>query len=267
MKQSFDKSVIGLVIIGLPLLLVAGCAANKEHLTQIDPQTQQVEEHVKTLLDQAAVPAMESTSSPSDQAAPQLTSVERTAENAFMPPQEVETAATPEVDTSASSESVTSTSPEVEASASSETVDSVQPAETSIAADTESSPAEGQTPAKTITPLPQQMILYFGFNQDEISTADQAIVKQHADYLLAHPEYSLLVTGHTDSRGPKAYNQRLSEARASKVAQLLEADGVSKSQLRISAMGDTVPMVDPTDYRHNRRVEFIYQDSVMAKSQ
>jgi len=61
MKQSFDKSLGGLVIIGLPLLLATGCAANKANLAQIDTQTPQVEEQVKNLLDQAAVPPMEST--------------------------------------------------------------------------------------------------------------------------------------------------------------------------------------------------------------
>jgi len=258
MKQSFDKSVGGLVIISLPLLLAAGCAANKANLAQIDPQTPQLEEQAKTLLDQAAVPSMESAPSPSDQAAPQLTSDETTTENTAAAPKMAETAATPEAETSSS--------PEGEASVSAETEDSMQSTAISIAANSESLADEGQTAATTLAPLPQQMILYFGFNQDQISPADQTIVKQHADFLLAHPEYTLLIAGHTDNRGPKAYNQRLSEARADKIAQLLEADGVPKSQLRISAMGDTVPMVDPADYRHNRRVEFIYQDAVVAKS-
>ena len=262
MQQRFDKSVGGLVFIGVPLLLVAGCAANKANLAQIDTQTPQVEEQVKTLLDQAAVPAMASIPSPGDQ----LTSDETTTEDEVMASQEVATAATPETaEASASPEPVSSTSHAVEASASSETDASMQPTETTIAANTEPSSDEGQAPARTLAQLPQQMILYFGFNQDEITPADQAIVKQHADYLLAHPEYTLLIAGHTDNRGPKTYNQRLSEARAGKVAQLLEADGVPKSQLHISAMGGTAPMVDPTDYRHNRRVEFIYQDAVMAK--
>ena len=262
MKQSFDKSAGGLVIIGLPLLLAAGCAANKANLAQIDTQTPQVEEQVKTLLDQAAVPPMESTPSPSDQ----FRSDETTTENAAMTRQEVETAAAPEAEASTSPESESSASPEAEVSAPSETEISAQQTETTVVANTDPSPDEGQAPAKTMAPPPQQMILYFGFNQDEISPADQAIVKEHADYLLAHPEYTLLISGHTDNRGPKAYNQRLSEARAHTVELLLEAHGVPKSQLRISAMGDTAPMVDPTDYRHNRRVEFTYRDAVMAKS-
>jgi peptidoglycan-associated lipoprotein len=266
MKQRNDKSVSGLVIIGLPLLLAAGCAANKADLARVDPQTPQIEDQVKTLLDQAAVPAVEPTSSPNDQAAPQLTSNEAAAANATTAPRTIEATAMPEATATASPAPATSASPEAEATASSEPATATQPAETVIAANSELSPDAGQAPAKTMASPPQQMILYFGFNQDEISPADQAVVKQHAEYLLAHPEYTLLITGHTDNRGPKAYNRRLSKARAGKVAQLLEADGVPKSQLRVSAMGDAAPLVDPDDYRHNRRVEFIYQDAVMAKS-
>jgi outer membrane protein OmpA-like peptidoglycan-associated protein len=253
MKESFDTSLGGLVIIGLPLLLAAGCAANKAGLAQIDTQSPQVEEQVKTLLDQAAVPQTESIPSSNDQ----LDAAETTTENAAVTKQEVETAAPPPAETAAAPQEVSTASAEAEASASSPSGD---------AAVAEPASDAGQTPAKTLAAPPQQMILYFGFNQDEITPADQAIVKQHADFLLAHPEYTLLITGHTDNRGPKAYNQHLSEARADKVAQLLETDGVPKSQLHISAMGDTTPLVDPSDYRHNRRVEFIYQDAVMAKS-
>jgi len=49
------------------------------------------------------------------------------------------------------------------------------------------------------------------------------------------------------------------------VEQLLEADGVPKQQLRIKAMGATSPMVDAVNYDQNRRVEFTYQDAVVAK--
>jgi len=268
MKQRFEKSVGGLVIVGLPLMLIAGCAANKAHLAQIDPQTTQVEEQVKTLLDQAAVPAVESAATPGDQTEPQLITDETTNENVAKASQESETTAPPEVEVSTSPELVASESTEAEASVPSEKeARASTPVETIVAANDESAPDEGQTPEKAAVPLPQQMVFYFGFNQDEISAADRAIVKQHADYLLAHPEYSLLITGHTDNRGPKTYNQRLSETRADKVAQLLEADGVPKEQLLISAMGASVPMVDPANYEQNRRVEFTYQDAVMAKNQ
>lgn len=262
MKESFDKSLGGLVFIGLPLLLAAGCAANKAGLAQIDAQTPQVEEQVKTLLDQAAVPPTESIPASSDQSGSEETGIENTA----MTDQEVKTPATPATESAAAPQAVSAASSEAEASASSESEATAQPAETTSAAETEPAADQGQSPAQTLAAPPQQMILYFGFNQDEITPVDQAIVKQHADFLLAHPEYTLSITGHSDNRGPQAYNQRLSKARADKVAQLLEADGVPKSQLRISAKGDTSPLVDPADYRHNRRVEFIYQDAVMAKT-
>lgn len=247
MKQRFDKSAGGLVFVGLPLLLVAGCATDKANLAQIDPQTPHMAEQAKTPPDQASVPAVESTASPAEQTTPRLPPDEAAAESAAHARQDTETTTSPETQAAASPKPATPAPPETEAV---------------VAANGEPSPIE-----KATVPLPQQMIIYFGFNQDEITAVDRAIVKQHAEYLLAHPEFTLLITGHADNRGPKAYNERLSEARARKVEQLLEADGVPKQQLRITAMGATSPMVDPANYQQNRRVEFIYQDAVVAKGQ
>lgn len=260
MKQRFDKSAGGLVFIGLPLLLVAGCAADKANLAQIDPRTPQAEQQAKTRPDQAAEPAKESAASQAGQTTPQLAPDEAANQSAAQAQHDTETIASPETQAAASPEPAVPASPETEDLAPSEPQASTPATETVVSANDDPSPNK-----KATAPLPQQMIFYFGFNQDEISAANRAVIRQHAEYLLAHPEYTLLITGHADNRGPKAYNQRLSEARARKVAQLLEADGVPKRQLRIKAMGAASPMVDPANYRQNRRVEFTYQDAVADK--
>jgi len=59
----------------------------------------------------------------------------------------------------------------------------------------------------------------------------------------------------------------LSERRAQHVADILLAAGVSPAQLRAGGMGDSVPMIDPKDWQENRRVEFVYQDSMVANNQ
>lgn len=262
MKQRFDKSAGGLVFVGLPLLLVAGCATDKANLAQIDPHTPQVEGQVNSQSDQAALSAMGSTASPAEQTSAQAAPDEAVNESAAQAQQDTETIASPEAQAAAPTAQLPSVFTETDVSVSSGAQASTPAGETVVAASDEPAPSK----EATVT-LPQQMIFYFGFNQDEISAADRRIVKQHAEYLLAHPEYTLLITGHADNRGPRAYNQRLSEARARKVEQILEADGVPKQQLRISAMGASSPMVDPDNYRQNRRVEFTYQDAVVAKGQ
>lgn len=66
------------------------------------------------------------------------------------------------------------------------------------------------------------------------------------------------VAGHTDSTGTDAYNQALSERRASSVSQYLQARGVSAQRLMTVGMGETRPVADngtAEGRQANRRVE------------
>ena len=66
------------------------------------------------------------------------------------------------------------------------------------------------------------------------------------------------VAGHTDSRGSEAYNQTLSERRASSVAQYLDAQGVNDQRIITLGMGEVRPVADnatSSGRQTNRRVE------------
>jgi len=68
------------------------------------------------------------------------------------------------------------------------------------------------------------------------------------------------VVGHTDSTGAEAYNQQLSEARASSVARYLESQGVLPARVVSRGMGESQPIAsnDTAQGRSlNRRVEII----------
>jgi outer membrane protein OmpA-like peptidoglycan-associated protein len=68
------------------------------------------------------------------------------------------------------------------------------------------------------------------------------------------------VVGYTDSTGADAYNQKLSEARASSVARYLESQGVLPARIVSSGMGESNPIAsnDTAEGRSlNRRVEII----------
>jgi outer membrane protein OmpA-like peptidoglycan-associated protein len=68
------------------------------------------------------------------------------------------------------------------------------------------------------------------------------------------------VVGYTDSTGAEAYNQQLSEARASSVARYLESQGVLAARIVSSGMGESNPIAsnDTAEGRSlNRRVEII----------
>ena len=66
------------------------------------------------------------------------------------------------------------------------------------------------------------------------------------------------VAGHTDSTGSDAYNQRLSERRASSVAAYLRGQGVHPQRVITVGMGEAYPIADngmATGRQANRRVE------------
>ena len=72
------------------------------------------------------------------------------------------------------------------------------------------------------------------------------------------PETQVLVSGHTDSTGSAAHNQRLSERRAMAVTQYLGAQGVNPARLEARGMGETAPVASnrtAAGRAQNRRVE------------
>lgn len=74
------------------------------------------------------------------------------------------------------------------------------------------------------------------------------------------PDASIEVSGHTDSRASIAYNQRLSERRATAVANYLIVEGVSSARLSVSGKGELEPIAtnDTEEGRaQNRRIEFV----------
>ncbi len=94
---------------------------------------------------------------------------------------------------------------------------------------------------------------------------------QIAQNLNQYPNSLIDVYGHTDSTGSDAYNQTLSENRASTVGNYLSTHGVAASRIRSQGFGETMPVAsnDTEDGRaKNRRVEIkivpITQEEVQA---
>ena len=74
-----------------------------------------------------------------------------------------------------------------------------------------------------------------------------------------YPSTSFTIEGHTDTTGPKAFNQKLSENRANAVLDFLVKNGVSSERLSAVGFGEDKPL-NPNKTRKgresNRRVEF-----------
>ena len=76
--------------------------------------------------------------------------------------------------------------------------------------------------------------------------------------------FTFNIQGHTDADGSEAYNQRLSEARANLVVAYLSENGVERSRMSATGLGETQPIADnSTDAgkAQNRRIEFIVTES------
>jgi len=122
-------------------------------------------------------------------------------------------------------------------------------------------PAKAEAPAAKPSPSPAPLAVIdataaeFAFDKSDLTSTHRGILIDVAGKLSG--KENLEIVGHTDSKGSKAYNQKLSERRAQAVADFLRTFGV-KNNMSVSGMGETQPVADnATDAgrAQNRRVE------------
>ena len=122
-------------------------------------------------------------------------------------------------------------------------------------------------------PAPTQRTLaadaLFDVDKAEIKPAGmEKIDKLAAELRGASKIESILIVGHTDSKGSEAYNQRLSERRAQAVRQALEARGVPAGVLRSEGRGEAQPVADnrtKAGRAANRRVDIEVRALVIGR--
>ncbi|MGE1175548.1 OmpA family protein [Pseudomonas sp. BW7P1] len=99
----------------------------------------------------------------------------------------------------------------------------------------------------------------FDFDKSVVKPNSYADIKNLADFMKQYPSTHTTVEGHTDSVGPDAYNQKLSERRANAVKQVLVNQyGVESSRVQSIGYGETRPVADnktEAGRAVNRRVE------------
>jgi outer membrane protein OmpA-like peptidoglycan-associated protein len=84
------------------------------------------------------------------------------------------------------------------------------------------------------------------------------ILEEVARSLVANPQVRVEVAGHTDSTGPRALNERLSQARAESVKAFLVENGVSADNMEVHGYASTQPVATnktASGRAQNRRVE------------
>lgn len=110
----------------------------------------------------------------------------------------------------------------------------------------------------------------FGFDESTLSADAKTSLDKLVKVLDTYPDTDIEIQGHTDSKGSLAYNQALSERRATAVSGYLEGQGTSDSRLTIKGYGETVPKYEnnTTDGRtENRRVEFLIAANEKMKAE
>lgn len=98
----------------------------------------------------------------------------------------------------------------------------------------------------------------FDFNSAALRSASRDSLEEMADVFQRYSDTTIVVAGHTDSIGSSSYNERLSERRASSVANYLENLGVRGSRIDSVGYGESQPRSSnggASGRQLNRRVE------------
>jgi outer membrane protein OmpA-like peptidoglycan-associated protein len=100
--------------------------------------------------------------------------------------------------------------------------------------------------------------ILFDFNSSAVRSSSRDELRDMAEVFNKYGETTIVVAGHTDSVGSEAYNDRLSDRRASSVAGYLEDYGVRSSRIDAVGHGESRPKASNSSAsgrQQNRRVE------------
>lgn len=100
--------------------------------------------------------------------------------------------------------------------------------------------------------------ILFEFDKWVIKENFSPELNQWVNYLQNNPQVTAAIHGHTDSTGPTAYNQKLSEKRARAVVNYLVEKGVTPERLTARGFGESepaAPNATSEGRQKNRRVE------------
>jgi outer membrane protein OmpA-like peptidoglycan-associated protein len=120
--------------------------------------------------------------------------------------------------------------------------------------------AAKQTPRGLVITLSDVL---FATDLSALSQNGMRTVQKLADVLQQNPQRRVLIEGFTDSTGSVAYNQDLSERRASSVRAALQDMGVPNDRVAVRGYGESYPVAandSSANRQMNRRVEILLSD-------
>lgn len=101
----------------------------------------------------------------------------------------------------------------------------------------------------------RKLIIYFGFNSNQLSNAALENLEQLAAALIQRPEIRIIIKGFTDQYGIYSYNKMLSESRANVVKGYLIGKSIEPSRIKTLGIGPAESSGANKAARLARRVE------------
>ena len=111
-----------------------------------------------------------------------------------------------------------------------------------------------------VAPIPQSFMVFFDFNKSVLTPEAKRIIAAAAQEFKRGGFVMITATGHTDTVGSAAYNQKLSERRAMAVEAELTKLGVNTKNITETGVGKNdllVPTADGVREAQNRRAEIV----------
>jgi len=112
-------------------------------------------------------------------------------------------------------------------------------------------------PVPAPEPVARDYLVFFDFDKTNIRPDAASILDRVVEAMAKIGSSNVSLVGHTDTMGPAAYNQTLSESRATSVADFLKSKGITRG-ISTSGVGQTdlrVPTPDQVEEQENRNVQ------------
>jgi OOP family OmpA-OmpF porin len=117
-----------------------------------------------------------------------------------------------------------------------------------------------RAPAPQAPAVARTYLVFFDWDRADLTDRARQIIGEAAGGARRVSATKIEVAGHADRSGTPQYNQRLSERRAQAVAAELVRQGVARTDIAITAFGESRPLVPTADgvrEPQNRRVEIV----------
>jgi peptidoglycan-associated lipoprotein len=102
-------------------------------------------------------------------------------------------------------------------------------------------------------------VIHFDFDKSDLRDDSKATLDAKIPVLMANPDLTIRVAGHTDERGSVEYNIALGQRRAASAKRYLTERGVAATRIETVSFGEGRPVADGHDedaWAQNRRDEF-----------